>query len=397
MPGRRRGRSGHGSDTSGGAPRPFPALPAPAPDPPGAARFGGAGGAPAASAEQLRGPGAGGGGRAGGPGAPGRAPADPDRPGRGGQDPPGPGGRRGAWGAPSPTAPSSSAWPRWPTRPWCRTPWPGPWACGRRRGSPRRDARGRLRAPAAAAVLDNFEHLLGGGAEVAGAAGGVPGAQGPGDQPGGAARLRGAGSRCPRWPSPRSRRVPAARGGPGAPPVEAVRLFLERAAGGGARRRPSARRTRPGGGARSAGAWTGCPWRSSWRRARCRHFSPAALLARLDAAACPCSPAAPGTPPARQQTLRADDRLELRPPLPGRAGPLPAPGRLRRPLHPGRGRRRVRARQGARAPRLSLRACWTGSGAGGPQPAAPGGDGGRGRSPLRAAGDGAGVRRGTAG
>ncbi len=46
----------------------------------------------------------------------------------------------------------------------------------------------------------------------------------------------------------------------------------------GERRRPSPR---------SAGGWTGCRWRSSWRRRGCSSSPPAALLARLERA-CRC-------------------------------------------------------------------------------------------------------------
>ena len=205
MPGRRRGRSGHGSDTSGGAPRPFPALPAPAPDTPGAARSGGAGGAPAASAEQLRGPGAGGGGRAEGPGAPGRPPADPDRSRGGGQDPPGHRGR---------AAPGAHL----PPRRRLRQPGPGgqlgPGAGRRGRspgpaGAPGQPSAQTLRAEfgrrRVLLLLDNFEHLLAAAPEVVALLEGCPGSR----------PWRPAGRRCaspaspdsgaPAWPSRRRR------------------------------------------------------------------------------------------------------------------------------------------------------------------------------------------------
>ena len=97
---------------------------------------------------------------------------------------------------------------------------------------------------------------------------------------------------CRPWPCPTRRRRARAGGGlRGA--SAAVRLFVERAAGGPAGLRPD-RAERPGGGRRSAGAWTASRSPSSWRRRGC------AVLARRADRRPPrrplaaCSPAAAG-------------------------------------------------------------------------------------------------------
>ena len=113
--------------------------------------------------------------------------------------------------------------------------------------------------------------------------------------------------RCRRSPCPsRTHRLPLER----LTQYAAVQLFIERAR---AATRDFA--VTPANGAgwwpRSAPAWMGCRWRSSWRRRGCACLPPQALLARLEQ-----PPAAPDRRAARRAGAAADaagdDRLELR-------------------------------------------------------------------------------------
>ena len=233
------------------------------------------------------------------------------------------------------------------------------WRCSRR---PSRTTRALL-------VLDNFEHLPEAAPAFGDAAAGLPGAEGAGDQPGGAARARRAGVPRPtaRAAGPRrSANADAALG------VAAVRLFVARARRRCSRSSPSApTMQRP---SATICAPAGRPAAGARTRRRARG-APAARGApgppRPRVAAADRRGARPARAPAHDARR---DRLELRPAHPRGAGPLPPPRRLRRRLDPRRHRGGLHRRW-----RRLLRSSRSPDGAAGQQPAGARDDGRRGR------------------
>ena len=167
-------------------------------------------------------------------------------------------------------------------------------------GDPKTQLLAYLRAKDMLLVLDNFEQLLDGGAAGRRAAGGLPGAEGAGDQPRAAAPARRAG-------------VPGAAAGAARPPARcptlaaarrqyaAVQLFIERA-----------QAVQPDFAVTDANApavaeicrrLDGLPLAIELAAARVKLFPPAALLARLDNRL-PLLTGGARDLPARQQTIR---------------------------------------------------------------------------------------------
>ena len=131
---------------------------------------------------------------------------------------------------------------------------------------------------------------------------GLPGLDGAGDQPGARCASRGE-HELPGAAAGAARLRTAALPSRSSAGLEAVAPLRRAGAGGPARLRPHrGERRRPS--PRSAAGWTGCRWRSSWRRRGSTSCRRAALLARLDAAAAAADRRARATCPARQQTLR---------------------------------------------------------------------------------------------
>ncbi len=136
-----------------------------------------------------------------------------------------------------------------------------------------------------------------GGAARRDAAAGLPGPADPGHQPRAARHRRGSGAAL------------SAAAGPGAAPeptlaraarIDAVALFAERAAAalpGFALTDDNAARS-----PRSATGWTGCRWRSSWRRRGCGRCRPKQILQRLADRFTLLTRGSRGAP-TRQQTL----------------------------------------------------------------------------------------------
>ena len=220
-------------------------------------------------------------------------------------------------------------------------------------------------------VLDNFEQVIEAAPQIGELLARLPEAQGAGDQPLAAACLRRAGvpgaaagaarSAAPARTWRRSRSSPRWRSSSSAP------WRCARAS----RSTPPTPRPSP----RSASGWTGCRWRSSWRRRGSGVLTPQAILSRLGdqldlLAGGAQQPAGPPADAARRH------RLEPRPAGVRRSGRLCPPGGVRRRRRSaGRragGPRRLagRRRAGARRPgrgRLAARQ----------EPASPGDDRGR--------------------
>ena len=169
--------------------------------------------------------------------------------------------------------------------------------------------------------------------------------------------------RCRRWRCPDPDRLPDLEE---LAAYAAVRLFVAAGAGGRAGLRLDRRRTPPRW-PRSAAGWTGCRWRSSWRRrghgcCRRRRCWPgwSSRLPLLTGG--PRDAAGAAADDARR------DRLEPRPAVTRTSSAVPAAGRLRRRLHaggggggwPGPGTGPDVARTGS--PRWSTRACCGGGG-----------------------------------
>ena len=185
-----------------------------------------------------------------------------------------------------------------------------------------------LRTRALLLVLDNCEHLV----DACAAAGRRPAAglsrpARAGHQPGALAR-RGRGG-FPRALARRPRPARPAADRSARPRYDAVRLFVERAR----LARPDFALTAQN--ARGGGAGVPPAGRPALAlelaAARVRVLPPEQIAARLDDRFRLLTGGVRTALP-RQQTLRGGDRLEPRPPDPGRAGALPAPGGVRRRL-----------------------------------------------------------------
>ena len=137
-------------------------------------------------------------------------------------------------------------------------------------GRPPEEAlRDHLREQRLLLVLDNCEHLLPGVAPAGGRpAGGRPRGHGAGHQP----RAPAGGGEREHPVPPLALPRPGAAGGPGAAPADPARSRSTRrwpcSSSGPRRSRPDFAVTNATAPAvvECATAWTGCPWRSSWRR-----------------------------------------------------------------------------------------------------------------------------------
>ena len=173
----------------------------------------------------------------------------------------------------------------------------------RERPASRRQRRGARRSDRAALllVLDNFEHLLAAAPLVERAAGAARASQvlatsrAPlrvrGEQQFAVPPLGGARPTRPDSATEHWRNLP--RCASSSQRAQAVRPGLR-----------AHRRERAGGRRRSAAAWTGCRWRSSWRRRGCELLPARPLLADAAGARLPLLTGGPRDLPERQRTLR---------------------------------------------------------------------------------------------
>ena len=126
-------------------------------------------------------------------------------------------------------------------------------------------------------MLDNFEQVLAAAPRDRPPPRRLPQRRDPGDQPGGAARLRRARDAGAAAAAARSEAAAAPRRAGRDPGGRALRRAREGRQPGLRPDRGERRAPWPG----SASAWTGCRWRSSWRRRGCACSPPDRLLARL--------------------------------------------------------------------------------------------------------------------